>query len=142
MSVLPLSVRIPRRSRVLLVDDDRLLLGSLVRLLGRVEPNWELRVASSGKDALECLKRESIDVVVTDLHMPGMDGFGLLVELERSHRGTIRVVHSSHPDTLHVARSRHLAHSVVQKPAACSELIEALRSAVRAASEERRALGS
>ena len=62
--------------RVLVVDDDsdlRYLLS-----LRLVSAGYRAYGAANGWEALEQLDTHSIDVVLTDYHMPGMNGFGLL----------------------------------------------------------------
>src|SRR5512137_2158553 len=61
---------------VLIVDDDRANLETLARIFGR--EGWAVAQASSGAEALEVVRRDRPDVVVTDLMMPGMDGAELL----------------------------------------------------------------
>jgi PAS domain S-box-containing protein len=68
-----------RDLRVLVVDDDRdatALMGSLFASCGA-----EVRTAHSGAEALEIASRWQPDVLVSDLAMPGQDGFALLREL-------------------------------------------------------------
>lgn len=63
-------------SRLLIVDDDRsmrLVLSTMLKKEG-----YEVASAVDGVDALEVLRREDIDVVITDLKMPRLDGMGLL----------------------------------------------------------------
>lgn len=62
------------RRRVLVVDDDRMMLGVLTRILER--ENYELLAATSGPEALGLLDRDGqpIDLLVTDFSMPGMRG--------------------------------------------------------------------
>lgn len=57
----------------------------------------EFRVLSAahGVEALEILAREAVDVVVTDLNMPVMDGFQLIVELQRRFPSLPIVVNTS-----------------------------------------------
>ncbi len=64
-----------RRRRILVVDDSPLtreLLASLLEAVG-----YEILTAADGAEALERLGRESVDIVVTDLEMPRMDGLEL-----------------------------------------------------------------
>jgi len=61
--------------RVLVVDDDRIL--TAVFAEGLKTSGYTCRTVSSGAAALALLKEESFDVMVTDLIMPGMDGFVL-----------------------------------------------------------------
>jgi PleD family two-component response regulator len=73
------TVRLPR---ILLVDDDPIVLRALRRLLLGGRPGWEIDVAESGDAALSRLESKTYDVVVTDLHMPGLDGVTLLGRLK------------------------------------------------------------
>jgi DNA-binding response OmpR family regulator len=66
---------------VLLVDDDRDLLANLQAGLGRYERAFEVVLAADGREALDCLQRTSISLVVTDLKMPRLDGFELLAAI-------------------------------------------------------------
>src|SRR5579859_1591466 len=71
----------PARKRVLVVDDSvttRTLERSILEVAG-----YEVLVASDGVDALNVLRREPIDLVVSDIDMPRLDGFALTAELRR-----------------------------------------------------------
>jgi PAS domain S-box-containing protein len=71
-SAAPLSDVVPRRSRVLIVDDERNLAFTLARLL---EQNYATRAVTSGIDALELLDGdEEFDAILCDVMMPGMSG--------------------------------------------------------------------
>jgi two-component system, NtrC family, response regulator AtoC len=61
---------------VLIVDDDKLKRLTLTADL--TEAGHQILAASSGEQALELLESKQMDVVVTDLKMPGMDGLELL----------------------------------------------------------------
>lgn len=65
--------------RVLVVDDDPQVRGSMIRVLLRAYgTNLECDVASDGRQAVEKMRRSRFDVVVSDVHMPEMDGLTLL----------------------------------------------------------------
>ena len=61
--------------RILIVDDDADFLVTLVRLLGR--SGYTCLTASSGRDAIDTIDAQSLDLVVTDLQMPGFDGLAV-----------------------------------------------------------------
>jgi two-component system cell cycle response regulator len=70
------------QGRVLLVDDDediRIVLEMLLTSYG-----FEVTLAEGGRAAIEIAHREPIDVVLLDVMMPGMDGFEVCRELQRS----------------------------------------------------------
>ena len=123
----------PRNSRpcILLVDDDPGVLAGLRRVLQVSEPIWEIHVAADGRQALDALSHKRFDVVLTDLTMPGIDGFELLAELRRSHPGTVRIIHSSQITTLGAERVRHLADAAIPKPSTALDLLSIMRWAER-----------
>jgi CheY-like chemotaxis protein len=61
-------------SRALIVDDELDLLDTLRRLLGRC--GYTCLTASSGAEAIALIDAEAPDVVVTDLHMSGIERHG------------------------------------------------------------------
>jgi len=119
------------RPRILLVDDDPGVLAGLRRVLHIAEPIWEIVTAIDGKRALQALSTGRFDVVLTDLTMPGIDGFELLAEVRRSHPGTIRIIHSSQLTTLGPERVRHLSDGAIPKPSPALDLLSIMRWAER-----------
>jgi two-component system chemotaxis response regulator CheY len=69
--------------RVLIVDDSTVMRAFIRRimLLSGMETS-EFLEAGNGDEALDVLRREWVDVVLTDINMPGMDGEQLLRRLE------------------------------------------------------------
>lgn len=70
---------------VLLVDDNREMLLALSEGLKRWEDSFAVVTAGGGAAALERLRSQEISLVVTDLKMPGMDGFELLAAIMQSY---------------------------------------------------------
>lgn len=62
-------------SRILIVDDEESHLDMLARLLG--EHQYDIVLAQNGEEALDLATRIEVDLVITDLRMPGMGGFKL-----------------------------------------------------------------
>lgn len=75
---------------MLCVDDEPSMLVVLRRLLRAVPV--EVFTAASGKDALEVLEQRRIDILVTDIEMPGMDGLALVSRVRREYPRILRVV--------------------------------------------------
>ena len=76
---------VARRSRVLLVDDAR-----LVREIGRdalEAAGFDVVEAEDGEAALACFRRERPDLVLLDVHMPGIDGFETCERLRQEPGG-------------------------------------------------------
>lgn len=68
--------------KILFVDDEQFVLDGLSRLLREYRQQWELRLALNGKDALEIVNNEIIDMIISDVRMPGMSGLELLEKLQ------------------------------------------------------------
>jgi CheY-like chemotaxis protein len=73
-----------RRQRLLVVDDDPAQRQALSRLLERL--GYEVAVAEDGRAALEIAEGRALDLVVTDIAMPELDGFELLRRLKSAER--------------------------------------------------------
>lgn len=78
-------------TRVILVEDQGMVLGALAALLETEDDLQVVARASNGTEALELLQRHPCDVVVTDIEMPGMGGLELCAAV-RSLHPEVRVV--------------------------------------------------
>ena len=63
--------------RVLVVDDEKIEREGIKFLLSREEGEFEISEASNGRQALEILRNEEIDILLTDIKMPHTDGLEL-----------------------------------------------------------------
>ncbi len=63
---------------VLVVDDDSGARELHARITRSYAPNYRILQARDGLEALACLQQEAVDLVLLDLLMPGLDGFGVL----------------------------------------------------------------
>lgn len=75
----PVAAPAPGGQRVLVVDDSRMVRESLGRTLGG--RGYRVEKAADGEEALELLQRLGVDLVVSDVEMPRLDGFGLVRRL-------------------------------------------------------------
>lgn len=112
---------------MLLVDDEPAVLRGATRVITASFPDFVVLTARSGRQALEHLSAQSIDVILTDLLMPEMDGQSLLEIVKRQYPETIRVIHSSQTETLDRQRLSKLCDRALPKPAGVMELRETLR---------------
>jgi len=69
----------------LIVDDDELTVKELNSLLKKVVPNAKILKAGNGKEALDCLNKNKIDLIFLDLSMPVMDGYEFLKYLKENN---------------------------------------------------------
>lgn len=119
--------------RFLVVDDSRAVQAIVRRALqGGAFPGAEIRFASDGEEALAQVEEWAPDLVLSDWHMPNMDGMRLLQTL-RKHHPTQRfgfVTSEFEPDKIAQA-SEEGALFVVQKPFEQADLIAAVRKALQ-----------
>lgn len=66
--------------KILVVDDDPV---NLIVTKGILKTNYDVDTVQSGPEALTYLKETQPDLVLLDLHMPDMDGFAVLAEIQR-----------------------------------------------------------
>lgn len=108
--------------RVLFVDDEPNILEGLRTLLRRHRRQWEMTFAVGGPAALELLKTENFDVVVSDMRMPEVDGAALLAHVQRQQPRTVRIVLSGHTELEAALRAIPVAHQFLSKPCDAAEL--------------------
>ncbi len=73
----------PELNRVLLVDDDTLVLTVTSLSLQKAKPEWRIELAESAEEALALPDLEEVSVAVVDYGLPGKDGLELTRELKR-----------------------------------------------------------
>ncbi|WP_051822427.1 response regulator [Desulfonatronum thiodismutans] len=113
--------------RILFVDDEHQVLHGLRRMLHSQSREWELHFAPGGKEALELMAATSMDVVVSDMRMPGMDGLQLLTEVKELYPNAARVALSGHMDERMIMGSTKVVHQYLSKPCSPEALIAVLR---------------
>jgi len=82
--------------KVLCVDDDRGSLRLMQALLERAFPEDEVFAALSGEEAVKLIGGKAIDLVITDLVMPGLSGIEVLEEAKRERRETEVIMVTAH----------------------------------------------
>jgi len=70
---------------ILLVDDEMIFLKSLAEGLRMLNKNYNVMLAKNGEHAIRILKAARVDLLLTDLKMPVMDGFDLLLEVLKNY---------------------------------------------------------
>lgn len=83
--------------KVLIVDDEEDMIWSLQKNLNNENLQVEILTASSGEEALETLQDHRVDLVITDIKMPGISGLDLLIEIKNSYPNTSVIVMTAFP---------------------------------------------
>jgi len=116
--------RSPVIKKILIVDDEKIFLHSLLDCLTTSNYKFHTLIAENGHKALSVLKSEDVDLVVTDLKMPGMDGFEFISHIRKSHPGIPVIVMSAYlnPDVERRLRSNGIT-KCIEKPLELGELV-------------------
>lgn len=111
---------------IIFVDDDIQILKAIKRVL--IETEYELFFSESAEDALEIMSKNLIDMVVTDVRMPGMDGIELLQRIKKEYPDTIRMILSGFADEQEVMLTlqNNLAKAYMRKPWNNDELVRVI----------------
>lgn len=113
---------------ILIVDDEPMNL-KLVEFALKDESHYRLHKAGSGQEALEILERESMDLVLLDVRMPGMDGYETLVHIREKSDVPV-VFMTADKNALELERGRELGvEDFVTKPfmpAVLKEILHAI----------------
>jgi signal transduction histidine kinase len=126
----PPTSELPARPRVLVVDDEAVLLRAVRRML---DPAFEVETAGDGKSALAAIDARPFDVVLCDLSMPEMDGAELFARIAADRPMLAgRIIFISGGALSEGARALWESgeHAVVSKPFRKDELIAAIERAL------------
>jgi predicted regulator of Ras-like GTPase activity (Roadblock/LC7/MglB family) len=83
--------------RVLVVDDEEDMLWMLQRNLNKGMQDVEILAAKSGEEALAVLSDKKVNLVITDINMPGISGLDLLVEINNKFPDTGVIIMTAYP---------------------------------------------
>ncbi len=110
---------------VMFVDDEKVILDSLKRILHPLSGNWKFTYADSAAGALLALKIVPVDVIVADMCMPGMNGYELLSYIGEHYPEMVRVMMTGRTDYDIYRNGREISHYFLWKPVQ-SEAMKAL----------------
>ena len=117
------------KQRLLLVDDDEVFLRPLHRTLERA--GYEVLPVQSGEEALDTLKAEDVDLVLTDRRLPGMDGVALVRQVKTDHPDLAVVVMTAYGTIESAVEAMRLgAEDYLVKPFETAELLVVIRRAI------------
>jgi DNA-binding NtrC family response regulator len=107
--------KLDTRFRVLVVDDHKSAREAVADVLR--EAQYEVATCASATEALSRLAAEAVDVVVTDLQMPGMDGLEFIKEIERRRFDSQVLMITAHASVSSAVEAmRHGAFDYIEKP--------------------------
>src|SRR3989441_4242865 len=126
--------------RVLIVDDDPALLQALPEALRLRMSGVTVDTADSAAAALDHIAARDYDAIVTDIRMPGKDGFGLLSEIRTLRPDTPTLLITGHGEhALAIDALRGGAYDFIQKPIDRDYFVSSLRRAIHTGEVNRQA---
>ena len=114
--------------KVLLVDDEILIREAISENVPWEKHGFELaHVCDNGKTAIEYLKENTVDLVITDICMPYVDGMGLSKYIYENHPETMIIIFSGYSDFEYAKQAiQYKVAEYVLKPVTARELTEVL----------------
>ncbi len=118
--------------KILLVDDNRSILSGLITLLKIRMKNHCFLSAENGQEAIGIIRSHRVDLVITDLNMPVMDGYELVAHMSEERSGVPVIAMTAEADTARAGqRLRPFGVAAcLQKPFDVRELIRVISELV------------
>jgi len=115
--------------RILVVDDELLIRDLLYDFFS--SQGWDIVVADGGQKAVQYLRNQQFDLVLTDLKMPDMDGLDLTGKIRSLYRDLPVIIMTGFPSfDSAVAALRNKVEDYVVKPFNINQLFKAAKKAV------------
>ncbi len=109
--------------RILLVDDEKLILQGLTARLAAILPDIDARQAQSADEALAILEGWQAQLVIVDIQMPDMDGLTLIAKIKERRTDIHFVILSGYAEFAYAQRGIQLGvHEFLVKPVSTQEL--------------------
>ncbi|WP_225999997.1 response regulator [Paenibacillus sp. BJ-4] len=113
---------------ILIADDESMIRQGIRRTIGQALPTCGIHLAASTEEAAGILAEHSVDIVLTDILMPGMDGLEFMRISKRKHPHLQWVVISAHSDFQYAQRAVKLgAKDYLLKPIGKKKLLECIK---------------
>ncbi|HAN09599.1 MAG TPA: response regulator [Clostridiales bacterium] len=102
--------------KILFVDDEEQILKTIIRFFRTTD--YDLYTASDGEKALEILAKEDINLIISDMRMPYMDGYDLLYKVKTLYPKISRIILSGYSDEkiIFKAIQKNIAKMYIFKP--------------------------
>lgn len=114
--------------RILVVDDHAIVREGLKQILGDVKDMAVLAEAGNGQEAMDRIRRQSFDVILMDISMPGRSGLEILKDIKTEQPKLPVLILSMHPEEQYAIRALKAgAAGYMNKSSAPDELIGAIR---------------
>ena len=114
------------KKRILIAEDEQALLYSMKALIEMIDDEFEVYPANNGRQALELMNGLDIDLLITDIRMPEMDGLELIREVQKKYPSIKILAMSGIGDQYLKAAKSFGASYVFNKPFETDDLTSAI----------------
>lgn len=114
---------------ILFVDDDSNIIGGIRRMMYSMRDEWDLYFANGGKEAIDLLDHNNIDVIISDIRMPGIDGTQLLTFVRDNYPQIVRITLSGYANDNTSIKNSRIVHQSLSKPATKESVKHAIEKA-------------
>ena len=115
--------------RVAVVDDEDLVRAGIVSILSRVEGIDVVAEGASGEDAIKICRDQQVDIILMDIKMPGIGGYGAVRTLSKVNSETKILIVSVYSDDMYPTRLLQAgAKGYITKASSKSDMVRAIRS--------------
>ena len=120
--------KMPLKKRILIIDDEQFLLNSIERDLRELKNEFEIHTSTNSKDTLKMIEELGIELLITDMLMPGKEGVEIIREVKKECPSVKVIAMTGRPsDYLEFAESFGAIHTL-SKPFSKDDLIAAINS--------------
>ncbi|MFC1532722.1 response regulator [Thermodesulfobacteriota bacterium] len=131
----------PRLKKIMVVDDEAGIRNLLFDVLSG--EGFNVTLAKDGQDSLKQMKDSRFDLLITDIHMPRLDGIELLRKMKRAGRKEKVIIMTGKPlDQSRLKKEIPPVFTYLRKPFHMNHFLEVVSSALTSVKKKRRAAGS
>lgn len=115
---------VSKEKKILIVDDDQTILYLLRKLIA--EMGFQVSVARDGLEAIEKLRGERPDLIITDLKTPSLSGAELISAIHQTHEAVPIMVMTAYPNLYPEMRANGVVRAYFRKPFDIDEMLSSV----------------
>jgi len=116
---------------IVLLDSDNDARIALAAAMATIQPDWTVHAVGTGTQALQLVRQETVDVVITETRLSDTTGFEFLSQVSLADDSVIRLTHSADIEAEIILESARANHRFIAKPAETRQLISSIESSLK-----------